>query len=100
MRYINIGILAIQGAFIEHEVLFKKLSTINNDISISCTQIRKSNQLTSGIDGIIIPGGESTTLARFLERDRFEEFYNKWIEGDSINSTTHQYNVPRKKTFQ
>lgn len=48
----TIGVLAVQGAFIEHEHMLEKLG-------IPCVELRKKEDLT-GIDGIILPGGEST----------------------------------------
>lgn len=48
----KIGVLAVQGAFIEHENILKKLG-------VDCVEIRQKYDL-DGIDGIILPGGEST----------------------------------------
>lgn len=54
----RIGVLALQGAFIEHE---KALQECNCE----AIQIRKRDQLDK-IDGLIIPGGESTTIGKLL----------------------------------
>ncbi len=51
----NIGILALQGDFAEHAAKLRELGCI-------ATEIRRSNEL-EGLDGLIIPGGESTTNA-------------------------------------
>ena len=48
----KIGVLAVQGAFIEHEHIIEK---IGHEI----VEIRQKKDL-DGIDGIILPGGEST----------------------------------------
>ncbi|WP_455193862.1 pyridoxal 5'-phosphate synthase glutaminase subunit PdxT [Eubacterium ramulus] len=56
----TIGVLAVQGAFIEHEQMLEKLG-------IPCIEIRKKDDL-SGIDGIILPGGESTVQGQLLEK--------------------------------
>lgn len=56
----TIGVLAVQGAFIEHEHMLEKLG-------IPCIEIRKKEDL-SGIDGIILPGGESTVQGQLLEK--------------------------------
>ena len=56
----KIGILAVQGAFIEHEHMLEKLG-------IPCVEIRKKEDL-SGIDGIILPGGESTVQGQLLDK--------------------------------
>jgi 5'-phosphate synthase pdxT subunit len=50
----KIGILALQGAFIEHSHTLDRLG-------IDSIQVRKPGELKS-LDGLIIPGGESTTM--------------------------------------
>ncbi|MCI6574254.1 MAG: pyridoxal 5'-phosphate synthase glutaminase subunit PdxT [Actinomycetaceae bacterium] len=49
-----IGVYALQGDFMEHEAMLRTLGA-------DTRQIRKPQQL-AGIDGIVIPGGESTTI--------------------------------------
>ena len=56
----KIGVLAVQGAFIEHEMLLKKLGA-------DCVEIRQKEDL-SGIDGIVLPGGESTVQGQLLRK--------------------------------
>jgi len=72
MRY---GVLALQGAVSEHvstlEEAIKKLG-----ISAEVLCVREKEEL-KGLDGIILPGGESTTLSLLLEaEDMFEELGN------------------------
>ncbi|WP_430885719.1 pyridoxal 5'-phosphate synthase glutaminase subunit PdxT [Fusibacter sp. JL216-2] len=55
----KIGVLALQGAFIEHVDMIKKLGH-------EAIQVRKSEQLDH-INGLIIPGGESTTMGKLLK---------------------------------
>lgn len=55
----QIGILALQGAFIEHERMLDKLH-------ISHHQIRNKEDLSIPMDGIILPGGESTAIGKLL----------------------------------
>lgn len=50
----KIGVLALQGAFIEHEKML-------NECGVEAMEIRKPEQLKD-IDGLIIPGGESTGI--------------------------------------
>ncbi len=50
----KIGILALQGAFIEHILLLEKLG-------VKTSEVRKPAEL-KGLDGLIIPGGESTSI--------------------------------------
>lgn len=55
----NIGILALQGAFIEHEKMFDKLG-------ISTFEIRQKSDIECEYDAIVIPGGESTVISKLL----------------------------------
>ncbi len=52
----KVGVLALQGAFIEHE---KKLQKLGAEVR----QVRLPADL-QGLDGLIIPGGESTTIGK------------------------------------
>lgn len=52
----KIGILALQGAFIEHQHIFDKLGA-------ETRQVRLPRDL-DGLDGLVIPGGESTTIGK------------------------------------
>ena len=55
----KIGVLALQGSFIEHQ---KALESLGVDV----IQVRKAAQLES-LNGLIMPGGESTTFAKLAE---------------------------------
>ncbi|CAG0931575.1 5'-phosphate synthase pdxT subunit [Thermoflexales bacterium] len=52
----KIGVLALQGAFIEHEAVLKRLG-------VDAVEVRLPADL-DGVDGVIIPGGESTTMGK------------------------------------
>ncbi len=52
----KIGVLALQGAFIEHQKVLEKLG-------VETVQVRLPEHL-NGLDGLIIPGGESTTISK------------------------------------
>ena len=54
----RIGVLAMQGAFAEHIELLKKLK-------VDAMPVRLPHQL-EGLDGLIIPGGESTTITKLM----------------------------------
>ena len=56
----NIGILAVQGAFIEHEQILQRLG-------IKSMEIRCREDLKKPFDGLIIPGGESTVQGKLLK---------------------------------
>ncbi|NLE08801.1 MAG: pyridoxal 5'-phosphate synthase glutaminase subunit PdxT [Dehalococcoidales bacterium] len=53
------GVLATQGAFIEHINCLKKLG-------VEAVPVRLPGQL-EGLDGLIIPGGESTTISKLMK---------------------------------
>ena len=59
---IVIGVLALQGAFLEHLHALRQLS-------IPCLEVRLPSHL-SLIDGLIIPGGESTSIALVAQREQ------------------------------
>ena len=52
----KIGVLALQGAFIEHETVLKRLG-------VEAIEVRLPKDL-DGVAGVIIPGGESTTIGK------------------------------------
>lgn len=52
----KIGILALQGDFAEHIAMFKRLN-------VETSEVRLPEHL-DGLDGLIIPGGESTTIGK------------------------------------
>ena len=56
----TIAILAVQGAFAEHE---KKL----DELGISWFELRKKEDLDRHYDGLILPGGESTVQGKLLK---------------------------------
>ena len=57
----KVGVLAVQGAFIEHE-------NILNKIGVETFEIRQKKDLERDFDGLIIPGGESTVIGKFGKR--------------------------------
>ena len=55
----RIAVLALQGAFIEHEKMLSKLG-------VDSFEIRQRKDIQSSFDGLIIPGGESTVQGKLL----------------------------------
>jgi len=71
----KIGILSVQGAFIEHE---KKI----NSLGIECVQLRKEEDLLKDFNGLILPGGESTVQGKLLrELKMFDTIKNMIQDG-------------------
>ncbi len=54
----KIGVLAVQGNFREHGAMLRLLGA-------DAVEVRKPEQL-DGLDGLVIPGGESTTFMRLM----------------------------------
>lgn len=69
----KIGVLALQGAFLEHEKALERLG-------IEWVEIREKKQF-SGLDGLILPGGESTTQGKLLREEGLFEPIQKEIKG-------------------
>ncbi len=55
----KIGVLALQGAFVEHSALLRRLN-------VEASPVRLPHDL-EGLDGLIIPGGESTTISKLMK---------------------------------
>lgn len=54
------GVLALQGDYQEHSAALSRLS-------VEAQEVRKPNDLAN-LDGLIVPGGESTTMAHLLQK--------------------------------
>ncbi len=54
----KIGVLAVQGNFREHLAMLRRLGA-------EAVEVRKPEQL-EGLDGLVVPGGESTTFMRLM----------------------------------
>ena len=61
----KIGVLALQGNFREHAAMLRRLGA-------DPVEVRKPEQL-HGLDGLVIPGGESTTFMRLMRLYGLEE---------------------------
>ncbi len=70
---VKIGVLALQGDFAEHKDVLESLS-------VNCSLVKKTSELAN-LDGLIIPGGESTTIKKLIDRYGFESAIK-----DKINS--------------
>ncbi|MGC8971655.1 MAG: pyridoxal 5'-phosphate synthase glutaminase subunit PdxT [bacterium] len=76
----KIGILAIQGSIAEHKEMFDRLG-------VETILVKKPNEIDK-IDGLILPGGESTTFLKVLEnRGLFEKLREKIFQGLPILAT-------------
>ena len=67
-----IGVLAVQGAFIEHRRMLESLGAV-------CIELRNKNDLKTPLAGLVLPGGESTTQGLILRREDMFEPIKKQI---------------------
>jgi 5'-phosphate synthase pdxT subunit len=62
---LRIGVLALQGNFREHAAMLRRLGA-------EAVEVRKPEQL-DGLDGLVVPGGESTAIRRLMRVSGLEE---------------------------
>ena len=82
-KSVKVGVLGLQGAFIEHIQMLEKVATSEKErggegVAVMVRDVRTPDQL-GDLDGLIIPGGESTTLSVFLKQNGFEDALRAWI---------------------
>jgi len=94
----RIGVLALQGDFEAHQ---KMLDTIG----VETVQVRKADELKN-VDGLVIPGGESTTLLKLIQAfsmtDAICEFHNqgKAIFGTCAGSILMAREIANSQQFR
>lgn len=97
----KIGILSLQGAFVEHKYVLDNLGIEN-------FEIRKLSNLNENFNGMIIPGGESTAIGKLLvDLDLLEPIKKRIIKGmpvfgtcaGSILLAKNVINTPPKHSF-
>jgi 5'-phosphate synthase pdxT subunit len=69
---LRIGVLALQGAFLEHVQMLRRLGVLG-------IEIRLPEQL-EGLDGLILPGGESTTFGKLATSFGMIQPLRAWCE--------------------
>lgn len=75
----RIGVLAIQGDYAAHA---EALSEAGADP----VEIRNPEEL-NGLDGLVLPGGESTTILKFLERRKFFDALRQFASNQPVFGT-------------
>lgn len=70
----RIGVLALQGAFREHRLALEQFGC-------EVVEVRKASDL-DGVHGLILPGGESTTMGKLLQLDDLGEKIKQMAAGD------------------
>jgi pyridoxal 5'-phosphate synthase pdxT subunit len=61
----NIGVLALQGAFREHRIMLESLGCVVREVRLP--------KHLEGLDGVVFPGGESTTIGKLMVHYGFIE---------------------------
>jgi 5'-phosphate synthase pdxT subunit len=78
---LKIGVLALQGGFIEHIRILQSLQ-------VEAFEIRKKSDLLRDMDGLIIPGGESTTIGKLLkDLELYDDLKQKIEQGIPVFGT-------------
>jgi 5'-phosphate synthase pdxT subunit len=75
----RIGVLAIQGNYASHAQAL-------TEADASPIEVRKPEQLAD-LDGLVLPGGESTTMLKFLEKHRFFEVLQDFCRSKPVFGT-------------
>lgn len=77
----TVAVLALQGAFLEHEQMLKKLGA-------DYFEIRQKKDLDRSFDALILPGGESTVMRKLLlELDIYDALKEKILSGLPVFGT-------------
>jgi len=76
---LTIGVLALQGAYHAHAAMLASLGA-------NPRLVRRPEEL-DGLDGLIIPGGESTTILKFLERGSFFASLQEFVRSRPVFGT-------------
>lgn len=77
----RVAVLALQGAFAEHEEMLERLGAEH-------FQIRQKKDLETPFDALILPGGESTVIGKLLrEEGMFEELQTRIRNGLPVFGT-------------
>jgi 5'-phosphate synthase pdxT subunit len=69
---VTIGVLAVQGNFREHAAMLRRLGA-------NVVEVRKPEEL-AGLDGLVIPGGESTAIMRLIRLYGLEDAIRRFSE--------------------
>jgi 5'-phosphate synthase pdxT subunit len=75
----RIGVLAIQGDYAAHAEALAEAGA-------EPVEVRKPSQLV-GLDGLVLPGGESTTMLKFLGRHHFFEALQEFCQAKPVFAT-------------
>ena len=69
----RVGVLALQGGFAAH-------ARVLGELGHEVVEVRAAEDL-SGLDGLVLPGGESTTMLKLLDRHALAEAIDAFVRG-------------------
>ena len=79
-----VGVLALQGAFIEHE-------NVLNRLGVDCVELRNAKDLENNYDALVLPGGESTVQGKLLKESGMYDTIKSQIDnGMPVLATCQQ----------
>ncbi|KAI8911370.1 PdxT/SNO family [Powellomyces hirtus] len=73
---LRIGVLALQGAFTEHQHVLNRIPGVGSTVQVKTEEAFEDDTL----DALILPGGESTTMALIAERSGVMEPLRNWVQ--------------------
>ena len=79
---LRVGILAVQGGFVEHEESFRTAGRADN-VEVTVVRVRCAADL-AGLEGLVLPGGESSVMNLFLQKNGLDESLRDWLHGRPI----------------
>lgn len=74
------GVLALQGDFAAHAAAFR-------DLGVPAREVRRIHEL-EGLSGLLIPGGESTTLLNLMADEAWPEAVHRFHDGGGVVAGT------------
>ena len=84
---LRVGVLALQGDFDAHAKALRRAAE-GLGLGADVLEIRRASQLPE-LHGLVLPGGESTTLLKLMERDDLGRAIGRWVaeQGGSLFGT-------------
>lgn len=80
MSTLTVGVLALQGAFIEHVLFLRQaIAELNSELSANIIEVRTAKQLET-CNALVIPGGESTVMSLIAERTDMLEPLRQFVQ--------------------
>ncbi len=77
----RIGVLAVQGAFAEH-------IRVAEELGVECVELRQGRDVKQSLDGLILPGGESTVQGKLIrELDMYDRLKARIADGLPVLAT-------------